>query len=212
MALWIKVCGVTNVEDALVAVEAGADAVGVNFVDRSKRLVDAATARAVERAVGSRVEVVSVVANRSPSELAELRERTGIEWLQLVGNETADTVSALLPRAFKAVRIGNASDVEEARSVPGERLLCDAKVAGELGGTGKSFDWKLVTRLSAERAIIVAGGLGPENVAGAVRITQPFGVDVASGVEADDPRRKDPERVIRFVRAARLAESAKGNG
>lgn len=206
MALWIKVCGVTNVEDALVAVEAGADAVGVNFVESSKRLVDAATARAIQQAVGRRVEVVAVVAERSSSELAELRQRTGVEWLQLVGNETAGTVRTLLPHAFKAVRIGTASDVEEAQGVPGERLLCDAKVAGELGGTGRSFDWKLVTRLAAERAIIVAGGLGPENVADAVRITRPFGVDVATGVEAGDPRRKDAERVVRFVRAARLAD------
>lgn len=205
MSLWIKICGVTSVDDALLAVDAGADAVGVNFVETSKRLVDAAMGRAVQKAVGGQVEVVAVVAGRSVSELSELRERTEIEWLQLVGNEPFDSVRALLPCAFKAVRIGTERDVEEARGVPGERLLCDAKVAGELGGTGTSFDWKLVTRLAAERAVIVAGGLSPENVADAVQITRPFGVDVATGVEGNDPRRKDPERVARFVRAARLA-------
>src|SRR5262245_27333737 len=127
MALWIKVCGVTSVEDALAAVEAGADAVGVNFVEGSKRRVDVAVARAVRDAVGDRTELVLVVADRSAAELAELRERTGITWLQLHGVESGDAVRALLPRAYKAVRIATAEDVSDARGVPGERLLADAK-------------------------------------------------------------------------------------
>lgn len=205
MALWIKICGLTSVEDALLALEAGADALGVNFVPSSKRFVELDVGRAIRDAVGSRAEVVGVVADRSLAELALLRERTGIEWLQLHGNESAEAVRALLPRAYKAIRIGTASDADRARDVPGERLLADAKVDGELGGTGRTFDWQLVNGLAEERPLVLAGGLTAENVAEAVRTVRPFGVDVAGGVEGSNPRRKDPERLGKFIRAARGA-------
>jgi phosphoribosylanthranilate isomerase len=205
MALWIKVCGVTSVEDALVALDAGADALGVNFVASSKRFVDVSVGRAVREAAKGRAEVVAVVADRSLGELAELRERTGIAWLQLHGNETPDALNAALPRAYKAVRLATAADVDEARKFAGEKLLADAKVGNELGGTGHTFDWRLVVELARERPVVLAGGLTPENVAEAVRSVRPYGVDVASGVESGDPRHKDPERVRAFVRAARNA-------
>ena len=205
MALWIKICGLTNVEDALLAVSAGADAIGVNFVKTSKRCVEVETGRAIRDAVAGRVELVAVVAGRSLPELEALRERTRIDWLQLHGNEDASFVQKALPHAFKAVGIATAADVESARGFPGEWLLADAKVEGELGGTGRSFDWTLVRELAVERPIVLAGGLRPENVAEAVRVVRPFGVDVASGVESSDPRRKDPERVRAFVLAARNA-------
>lgn len=205
MAVWIKICGITSVEDALLALDAGADAIGVNFVPSSKRFVDVSVGRAVRDAVGDRALVVAVVADRSSGELEELRRQTGIAWLQLHGNETNDAVRAVLPSAYKAVRIASASDVEAARQVPGERLLVDAKVSGTLGGSGQRFDWTLVTGLAAERALVLAGGLDAENVAEAVRLVRPFGVDVASGVEGSNPRKKDPERVRSFVQAARKA-------
>jgi phosphoribosylanthranilate isomerase len=205
MALWIKICGVTSVHDALAALEAGADAIGVNFVPSSKRYVELGVGRAIRDAVEGRAEVVGVVADRPFGELAELREQTGIDWLQLHGNETADAVRALLPRAYKAIRIGTARDATDARGVPGERLLVDAKVEGELGGTGRTFDWKLVNGLAAERPLVLAGGLTAENVAEAVKTVRPFGVDVAGGVESNDPRKKDPGRLEKFIRAARSA-------
>lgn len=205
MALWIKVCGVTSVEDALLALDAGADALGVNFVPSSKRFVDVALGRAVREAVGDRAELVAVVANRSANELAELRERSGIAWLQLHGSETPEALGAVLPHAYKAVRIATAADVDEASRFSGEKLLADAKVGSELGGTGHTFDWRLVVGLARERTVILAGGLTAENVAEAVRVARPFGVDVASGVEGTNPRRKDPERLRRFVAVARGA-------
>src|SRR6186713_159526 len=143
MALWIKVCGVTSLEDALVALDAGADALGVNFVPSSKRFVDVSVGRAVREAAEGRAEVVAVVADRSVEELAELRERTGIAWLQLHGNETPGALKAALPWAYKAVRLATATDVGEARQFAGEKLLADAKVGNELGGTGHTFDWRL---------------------------------------------------------------------
>jgi phosphoribosylanthranilate isomerase len=167
--------------------------------------VDAATARRLRETVGTRAEVIAVVADLARPELEELRDRTQIRWLQLHGSEQPAALAELLPGAFKALRVADARDVEEAARYGGERLLVDAKVKGELGGTGHTFDWSLVTQLARERALVLAGGLTPENVAAAVRFVAPYGVDTASGVEGADPRRKDAGKVHAFVRAARAA-------
>jgi len=205
MSLWVKLCGITSVADARLVVRAGADAVGVNLVPSSKRRVDEATAREIVAAVGGAVPVIAVVADLPPEELSTLRARLGVHALQLHGSEPPAVLAALLPHAFRAVRIATAADVALARSFGGERLLVDAKVQGELGGTGRTFDWSLVTELARERALVLAGGLTPENVGTAVVQVRPYGVDTASGVEGNNPREKDPDRVARFVAAARSA-------
>jgi phosphoribosylanthranilate isomerase len=205
MAPWVKICGVTTVGDALLAVNAGADAVGVNLVATSKRAVDTATARAIRDAVGDRAETVLVVADRSAAELIALRRETGVDWLQLHGMEQPETLEALLPSAYKVVHVAAREDVAGAARYAGARILCDTKVPGVLGGSGERFDWSLVRELAGARKLIVAGGLRPDNVAEAVRVLTPYGVDTASGVEGTDPRRKDPEKVRAFVREARRA-------
>ena len=208
----IKICGITSVEDALLAIAAGADALGLNFVPTSKRLISPATAAHIMDSVGDLVEMVAVVANRKASDLEDLREATGIRWLQLHGEETEDELLAVLPDAFKAVAVGSAADVVSAARFGGDRILIDAKSPTELGGTGTSFDWSLpgVAKLVEQRNVIVAGGLRPENVAEAVRKLRPFGVDVASGVEVpSNPRKKDEHKLRAFVDAVRAAE-AKG--
>ncbi len=208
---YIKICGVTNVEDALLATAAGADALGLNFVLTSKRLIDRDTATRIADAVGGRVELVAVVADRSYDELWDLRAATGIRWLQLHGAESPDDLESLIPDAYKAIAIGDATDVLRADDYGGARLLLDAKsaVPGQLGGTGARFDWSLAAALARRRDVIVAGGLDAANVGDAVRTLQPFGVDVASGVEvAGEPRRKDGARVRAFVSAVRAAERA----
>src|SRR3954469_15508539 len=111
---FIKICGVTSVEDALLSIAAGADAVGLNFVPSSKRLVSPATAAHIVDSVGDLVEMVAVVANRSTSDLDDLREATGIRWLQLHGDEMPEELQALLPDAFKAIAVGSAADVASA--------------------------------------------------------------------------------------------------
>jgi phosphoribosylanthranilate isomerase len=204
---YVKVCGITSLKDAIMAVEAGADALGLNFVPASKRLIDVATAAHISDALGSSVELVAVVANRSLQELEELRSATGIRWLQLHGAEKPEELESLLPSAYKAVAIASAADVERAIEYGGDRLLVDAKIAGELGGTGQRFDWSLAAPLAKRRALIVAGGLTPENVRDALRALRPFGVDVASGVETPGNRRtKDPARVRAFIDAVRAVE------
>lgn len=200
---WIKICGVTNVDDAEHVVQSGANAIGLNFIHGSKRRVTLEQARPIVEAVKGRIELVAVVAAPTDSEVTELRE-LGMEWLQLHGDEPAARVSRLLPNAFKAVAIEDAADARRAGSFPGERLLVDTKVSGASGGTGKVFDWQLVTDLAKTRQLILAGGLTPKNVAAAVRVLSPWGVDTASGVELV-PGVKDAELVTAFVLAVRGA-------
>jgi phosphoribosylanthranilate isomerase len=201
---WIKICGVTSVEDAEQVIELGADAIGLNFVLGSKRRVTREQAAAIAAAAAGRIELVAVVADPTDAEIEELRDELGIAWLQLHGQEPAARVSRLLPHAYKAVAIEDAADARRAATFPGERLLVDTKVSGASGGTGKVFDWQLVTELAEQRQLILAGGLTPLNVAAAVRVLEPFGVDVASGVELA-PGRKDPEKMRAFVQAVRSA-------
>ncbi len=206
---WIKICGITSVEDALLAVELGADALGLNFVPSSKRVLSRATAAHIAESLEGRVELVAVVADLDEGALQELREDTGIQWLQLHGSESPQALSALLPDAFKAAAIGSADDAARAAEYPGERLLVDAKSPGQLGGTGHRFDWSLVAALARQRQLIVAGGLTPDNVADAVRALHPFGVDVASGVEAPgNARQKDAAKLRAFIEAVRAADQA----
>lgn len=205
MALWIKICGITCVEDAETAIGAGADALGVNLIPSSKRLVGIETLRELSRVAAGRAEIVIVLTGAQKDALGQLLELSPAASLQFHGEEPPELVGSLTPRAYKAIGVASAADVERARGYPGERLLVDAKVDGALGGTGQRFDWTLVQELARERPLIVAGGLDPDNVAEAVTALAPFGVDVASGVESGNPRRKDPDKVRRFVEGARAA-------
>ncbi len=200
----IKICGVTSVTQALACAEAGADAIGVNFVRASPRCVDLETGRAIVHAVQARALVVGVVANQPLAAMRALREKTGVGCLQLHGDESDDDVAALLPHAYKAVRIASEKDAARAEAVPGDYVMVDAKVKGALGGTGQAFDWGLVVALSKRRRLVLAGGLTAENVASAIRLVLPWCVDVASGVESS-PGTKDLARVRAFVEAVREA-------
>src|SRR4051794_20922990 len=116
----VKICGITSVEDALLSIAAGADALGLNFVPASKRLISPATAAHIVDSVGDLVEMVAVVPNRRTRELKDLREATGIRWLQLHGEESPEELQALLPDAFKAVAVGSAADVTNAARYAGD--------------------------------------------------------------------------------------------
>jgi phosphoribosylanthranilate isomerase len=201
----VKICGVRTAEDARACVELGARSIGVNLIPLSPRHVDAATARELSRAAHAadpRTVVVGVVADLTLEAMRALVRDAELDCLQLHGEESPATLSALLPHAYKAARIATAEDVERARAYPGAHLLVDAKVPGALGGTGHTFDWRLVKELARERRLTLAGGLRPENVASAVRAVAPYCVDVASGVELT-PGEKDLDAVRRFIAAAR---------
>jgi phosphoribosylanthranilate isomerase len=202
--VWVKICGITSPDDARLAVHAGADAIGVNLVPESPRAVDEEGAAEIARAVKGKIVVVGVVANLPANRMRALREKIGLDLLQLHGDEPAETLAAVLPAAYKAVRIGGPADLSAADRALGDRVLVDAKVKGALGGTGALVDWALVAPLARARRVILAGGLSPENVAEAIFRVRPFGIDVASGVERT-PRQKDPEKVHAFVARARGA-------
>jgi phosphoribosylanthranilate isomerase len=204
MTVWVKVCGVTNVEDARAAVEAGVDALGLNFVPSSKRYVSPTIARDIVGAIGAVVTWVGVVADRREEDLRSLRDEVGFDLWQLHGHEPPEALEPLLPDAYKAIPIGSEEDVRVAGRFSGDRVLVDAKVVGELGGTGRVFDWRLIDQLVALRRVVLAGGLTPDNVGRAVREVRPWGVDTASGVESA-PGRKDAVLMRRFVEEARRA-------
>jgi len=204
--LWVKICGVTRVADALAIADVGADAIGLNFVPGSPRRIDIELARRIAGEVRERVELVAVVADPSLAEARALHDELGLAYLQLHGSEPATLVAELQPFAYKAVRVGSSEDAALAQTFPGDRVLVDAKVEGVLGGTGRCVDPLLIVELARRRRVILAGGLTPENVADALRVVRPFGVDVASGVEELGlPGVKSRVRVAAFVAAAKGA-------
>jgi phosphoribosylanthranilate isomerase len=200
----VKICGVTTVDDALACVALGADAIGLNFVGSSPRSIDAGTGRAIAEAVGAGTLLVGVVADMTVPAMRALLDEARLGCLQLHGDETPDDVTAMLPHAYKAVRVRDAGDVARAEAAPGQYVMVDAKVDGMLGGSGHRVDGALVAGLAKRRRLVLAGGLTPDNVASAILEVGPWCVDVASGVESS-PRLKDIGKVRAFIQAARSA-------
>lgn len=203
MALLIKICGVTTAEDAAMAVEAGAGAIGVNLWPGSKRHVGPEAARAVLSAVPPGVLKVGVFVNAPAAEISRAFDELGLDRAQLHGDEQAADYAALdSARLVKAVRVRDAASIAAAAGWAPATWLYDAFVDG-FGGGGVAAPWPIIAR-AARRPFLLAGGLTPDNVAAAIRATHPDGVDVASGVERR-PGAKDPAKVAAFVAAARAA-------
>ena len=218
---WVKICGITNLEDAQLAVEAGADAVGFVFYDKSPRKIDPDAAREIAARLPQKVEKVGVFANRSVRDVQQFVEQVGLTAIQFYRTSDPDPVAELI--ALKK----NRSELKLIVVCPGDKLsqkglliadelrkvlyalMFDSGTGAQPGGTGKRFDWDeargILQVMIVTIPVIVAGGLNPLNVAEAINLFQPYGVDVASGVEAK-PGKKDPEKVRAFVRAVREAE------
>lgn len=212
--LFIKVCGITSVADARLAVEAGADALGFVFWQMSPRKVDPARAAAIARELPPFVLRVGVFVDMARDDMARIADAVGLDLLQLHGDEPPEALAGLPRRAIKAVRVGKGFAQDEATRYVGRAsgLLVDTRMPGETqlpGGTGLPFDWTLVKGL-AERVpfLVLAGGLGPANVAEAVSAVGPHAVDVSSGVETL-PGRKDAAKLRAFFEAARAAEAGR---
>ncbi|HEY4185316.1 MAG TPA: phosphoribosylanthranilate isomerase [Polyangia bacterium] len=205
----IKICGITTPEDARLASAAGATAIGVNFWAGSKRFVgDDAAAADVLAAIAPGVLKVGVFVNAAPAEVLATIERLGLDRAQLHGDEQAGAFAHVPPeRLIRAVRVGAGDDAgfSTAAGWGADMFLYDALVDG-YGGGGVVAPWSLVDA-RARRPFLLAGGLTPDNVAAAIQATRPAGVDVASGVE-HAPGRKDPARVVAFIRAATEAAAA----
>ena len=206
MSVRIKICGITRVEDALAAVEAGADALGFMFYPPSKRNITAAAARSIIDALPPFVSRVGVFVDASEDQVRSIALETGIDTLQLHGSETPEFCRRLHPYAvIKAFRVRGPESLSELAPYREFSWLLDSYSTGALGGTGKTFDWELAaSAVKAGGRVVLAGGLSSINVAEAIRAVRPWAVDVSSGVESA-PGRKDPGLLSEFVKAARTA-------
>jgi phosphoribosylanthranilate isomerase len=199
--MMIKVCGITTQEDADAAVNGGATAIGFNFFPRSPRYLDPEQAGRI-RSVG--VRRVGVFVNESPERIAEIARIAGLDIAQLHGEESLAAYPAVLP-VWKAARVDETFNFASFEDLPVEALLLDGP-AGELyGGTGKTFDWSRAVNTS--KRIILAGGLDGSNVALAVSLAHPWGVDACSRIESS-PGRKDHKKMYEFLKAAQAALAA----
>ena len=203
-----KICGVTSLEDAEMAIKAGADALGFNFFPGSKRVVDLKECAAWIGKLAGQADRVAVVVNPTAEEVAGLRDSGCFEAIQFHGDETPEFCAAAgFQTWIRAVRLKDKSVFEAALAYDTPYLLLDGWSATDYGGTGNRVDWDLVRECvlsQPERKIIVAGGLTPSNVRDAVRIVRPHGVDVASGVELE-PRKKSEYLMRAFVEQAASA-------
>ena len=200
----VKVCGITNTQDALAAAEAGADAVGFIFV-ASPRRIGANEAREISSALPEDVLKVGVFVNAAPEEVLEIVREVGLDYAQLHGDEGPEVVAAVRDggvRVIKALRVRDASSLEDLTRYGADLYLLDAYSEKARGGTGERFDWNLAKTLIGRDNIVVSGGLNPDNVAEAIRAFEPFGVDASSSLE-DSPGEKNDERVRRYVSAAK---------
>jgi phosphoribosylanthranilate isomerase len=199
----IKICGIKSVNDALAAIEAGADLIGFNFYPKSPRYVEVGMCRNIMSVVrqDGRAKSVGVFVNASVEVIRATMETCGLSLAQLHGDETPGMMNELDGKAFKAFRgIPESVDGFARRASPA--FLVDASVKGVYGGSGATTDWNGAAELAKKYPLLLAGGLTPENVAEAVKQVKPWGVDVASGVESA-PGEKDAGRMKAFVRAVR---------
>jgi phosphoribosylanthranilate isomerase len=204
----VKVCGITNLEDALASADAGAHALGFNFYRRSPRYVEPARAREIIERLPSDVLCVGVFVNEECEAVVRIVEESGVGAAQLHGDESPAYCGALKGmRLIKALRVGDGFAPEQATEYEAESILLDSFSAAARGGTGHTFDWTLARRTrELVPRLFLAGGLTPGNVAGAISSVEPYAVDVCSGVESR-PGVKNPDRVREFFAAVRRASN-----
>ena len=204
----VKICGIRTGEQAEAIIDAGADALGINFYPKSKRFIARGEALPWLQEIGDAVPRVAVTVNASDDELKSIADSGGIDWIQLHGDESPNRVESLIQQGlpvFRALGVKDDTFLESAAAYPGSPLLHEAYAPTEYAGSGETMDWTLGARAVEQwpnRQIVLAGGLVPDNVAAAVAQVRPAGVDVASGVESE-PGMKDLGLVRAFIEAAR---------
>ncbi|MGH7961981.1 MAG: phosphoribosylanthranilate isomerase [Candidatus Binatia bacterium] len=206
MSVRVKICGVTNVADAVLAVECGADLIGLNFYPPSPRCISVQTALDIRAVIPPEVQCVGVFVNAERAQVASLIEQLGLHAVQFHGDETTADLQGWACSTIKALRVRADEPLPDWEQYGADYLLLDTHKPGRYGGTGEVFAWERAAALLLARRnrLIVAGGLTPENVAVAVRTVQPWGVDVAGGVESE-PGRKDPVKLRAFITHAKTA-------
>ena len=201
----VKVCGITSREDAVAAVEAGADALGFVFVPGTPRCVHPEVAERIVGGLPPFVTSVGVFMNQPLEEVLRITARCGLQAVQLHGDEPEEYSRRIPLRVIKAVRVRDAESLRILPTYPAHAFLLDAFVEGQAGGTGTPISWELAVQAKGHAPIILSGGLRPDTVGPAVRRVRPYGVDVSSGVEVS-PGRKDHQKVREFIAAVRQAD------
>jgi phosphoribosylanthranilate isomerase len=209
----IKMCGTTNIGDAREAVSTGVDALGFIFVAKSPRNISVEKAKEIVACLPPFVDLVGVFIDRDMQEIVEIVREVGLSYVQLHGAEDSGYCRQVARmsapcKVIKAFRIGPESREADfaAYNDVVRGFLLDTYVKGQAGGTGQTFDWRLIEGLNLQRPLILAGGLQPENILEAIRIVRPFAVDVNSGVEIS-PGIKDHTKLHQLVTQVRLADS-----
>jgi phosphoribosylanthranilate isomerase len=205
MSTWVKICGITNLEDGQVAVEARADVLGFVFYKKSPRHITIDAAAAVSKQLPGFVMRAGVFVNALEAEVLRAIGECGLNLLQFHGDEPPEYCLQFGLMSMKAFRMRDAGTLKEMRPYQTNAWLLDAYSPEAAGGTGEKFNWDLAVEAQKfGKPIFLAGGLTPENVAAAVRKVRPFGVDVSGGVEIS-PGKKDPAKVRAFINAAKAA-------
>jgi phosphoribosylanthranilate isomerase len=207
----VKVCGITNYDDAIMAIDQGVDALGFNFFPSSLRYIAPEKVQLIIRRLPPFITSVGLFVNvQDHEQVIGIARIAGIQVIQLQGDEDSEYCRKLSAwPLIKAVHIGNSISKEELRSLeafPVQAFLLDTKDDVLFGGTGRSFDWRLAKHIGGTRPIILAGGLRPENVGAAIRMVQPYAVDICSGVESA-PGEKDAAKMKEFMNEVRNASN-----
>ncbi|MCC6345756.1 MAG: phosphoribosylanthranilate isomerase [Nitrospirales bacterium] len=199
----IKICGITNLEDALAAVEYGADALGFIFFGKSPRFILPEEAKGIVSHLPPLITTVGVFVNEEPARMREIMERTGLDILQLHGDEPPG-VCAVWPRVIRSVRVKELTDLKPLEICRAAAFLLDTYSPGQFGGTGQIFNWDIAVEAKRYGRIILSGGLNSGNVGKAIQRVRPYAVDVSSGVEQEKGR-KDLKKMRAFIERARAA-------
>lgn len=192
----VKICGICDIEAAKAAVDAGADALGFVFAP-SRRRISPETAKEIIKRMPPFVTIVGVFVNPTINEIVDTTSFTGLEVIQLHGDEPPEFCATVTFKVIKSFTLAEKRDLEMTKQYKVDAYLFDTSVPGTRGGSGRTFDWRLATHFE-KGPVILAGGLNSENVREAIEIVGPYAVDVSSGVETKG--RKDPEKIREFIR------------
>ncbi len=198
----VKICGITNLEDALFAADSGADALGFVFWERSPRYITPGAAALIIEKLPPFITTVGVFVDEEAGRVGDIIKTAGLTLAQLHGSESPEYCRAMACRFIKALRVKDAASLCGLSEYGAEAVLLDTFVKGQPGGTGASFDWSLLSGMDYSGDVILAGGLTPDNVEDALGCYSPYAVDVSSGVEAE-PGKKDPAKVRAFIEKVR---------
>jgi phosphoribosylanthranilate isomerase len=198
----VKICGITSLEDALLAVQAGADALGFVFYELSPRNLDPLRAANIISGLPPFVQTVGLFVNAYAGFVNDTADRCRLDLVQLHGDEPPEYCEQIRRRVIKAFRVRDASSLVPVRDYRVAGIPLDAYSPTAFGGTGLSFNWELAGIAREFGPVILAGGLGPDNIREAVESVAPYAVDVSSGVESS-PGKKDPEKVREFIKRAK---------